>query len=192
MPTVLRVGPYRFFFYASDRREPPHIHVERDDKVAKFWLQPVRLERSAVSPGEKSIEFRSWSRKTLRHCWGVGMNTLNVESAEARAQQVKVTSDTLTVDLTDGRTISVPLAWFPRLLHASAAERNNWRFIANGEGIHWTDLDEDISVEGLLLGQQSHESHASLEKWLRRRQQKSPSRQKTPNKTLQPPSRARR
>ena len=46
MPTVLRVGPYRFFFYASDRREPLHIHVERDDKVAKFWLEPVRLERS--------------------------------------------------------------------------------------------------------------------------------------------------
>ena len=46
MPTVLRVGPYRFFFYASDRHEPPHIHVERDENVAKFWLSPVRLERS--------------------------------------------------------------------------------------------------------------------------------------------------
>ncbi len=46
MPTVLRVGPYRFFFYASDRDEPPHIHVERDDNVAKFWLDPVRLQRS--------------------------------------------------------------------------------------------------------------------------------------------------
>jgi hypothetical protein len=46
MPTVLRVGPYRFYFYASDRQEPPHVHVERDDKVAKFWLSPVRLERS--------------------------------------------------------------------------------------------------------------------------------------------------
>src|SRR5438132_13674909 len=117
------------------------------------------------------------------------MSTLKVELSEARAQHVKVTSDTITVDLTDGRTISVPLAWFPRLLHASAAERNNWRFIANGEGIHWTNLDEDISVEGLLHGQQSRESHASLEKWLRQR--KGPSRRKTP-KTLQPPSRARR
>ena len=89
------------------------------------------------------------------------MSTLKVEATEVRAQQVKVTSDTLTVDLTDGRTISVPLAWFPRLLHASPAERNNWRLIANGEGIHWTDLDEDISVEGLLHGQQSRESHGS-------------------------------
>jgi hypothetical protein len=47
MPTVLRVGPYRFFFYAGDRDEPPHVHVEREDKVAKFWLDPVRLHRSA-------------------------------------------------------------------------------------------------------------------------------------------------
>ena len=120
------------------------------------------------------------------------MSTLKVELTEARAQQVKVTSDTLSVDLTDGRTISVPLAWFPRLLYASAAERNTWRFIANGEGIHWTELDEDISVEGLLHGQQSRESHTSLEKWLQGRKRKSPSRRKTPNKTLQPPSRARR
>jgi hypothetical protein len=118
------------------------------------------------------------------------MSTLKVELTEARAQHVRVTSDTLTVDLTDGRTISVPLAWFPRLFHASSSERNNWRFIAKGEGIHWINLDEDISVEGLLHGQQSRESHASLEKWLRQR--KSPSRRKTPNKTLQPPSRARR
>ena len=118
------------------------------------------------------------------------MSTLKVELTEARAQHVKVTSDTLAVDLTDGRTISVPLAWFPRLLHASSAERNNWRFIANGEGIHWIDLDEDISVEGLLHGRQSRESQASLEKWLVSR--KRPSRRKTPNKTLQPPNRARR
>ena len=81
---------------------------------------------------------------------GAGMSTLKVEQTEARAQHVKVTPDTLTVDLTDGRTISVPLAWFPRLLHGSVAERNNWRFIAHGEGIHWIDLHENISVEGLL------------------------------------------
>jgi len=110
------------------------------------------------------------------------MSTLKVDAAEARAQQVKVTSDTLKVDLTDGRTISVPLAWFPRLLHGSIAERNNWRLIAQGEGIHWTDLDEDVSVEGLLLGQQSRESLASLEKWLHARNKRVSSRRKTPNK----------
>ena len=124
------------------------------------------------------------------------MSTLKVEQTEATAQHVKVTADTLTVDLTDGRTISVPLAWFPRLLHGSAAERNNWRFIARGEGIHWADLDEDISVEGLLHGQQSRESHASLQKWLRSRRGKGSSGQKTPNKGLPAPrtqkTRARR
>src|SRR5437667_118157 len=73
------------------------------------------------------------------------MSTLKAEQTEGRAQHVKVTADTLTVDLTDGRTISVPLAWFPRLVHGSVAERNNWRFIARGEGIHWIDLDEDDS-----------------------------------------------
>src|SRR5213592_842311 len=110
------------------------------------------------------------------------MSTLKVEQTEARALHVKVTADTLTVDLTDGRTISVPLAWFPRLLHGSVSERNNWRLIARGEGIHWIDLDEDISVEGLLHGHQSRESHESLEKWLQSRRGRASSGQKTPNK----------
>jgi hypothetical protein len=120
------------------------------------------------------------------------MSTLKVEATEARAQHVKVTVDTLTVDLVDGRTISVPLAWFPRLLHGSVSERNNWRLIAQGEGVHWTDLDEDISDEGLLLGQQSRESLASLEKWLHSRQKRSSSRRKTPNKGMQPAARKTR
>ncbi len=120
------------------------------------------------------------------------MSTLKVEQTEARAQHVRVTVDTLTVDLTDGRTISVPLAWFPRLLHGSVAERNNWRLIAHGEGIHWTDLDEDISVEGLLIGQQSRESQSSLEKWLRTRGVKGSLRQKTPIKGLQPTPRTQK
>jgi len=121
------------------------------------------------------------------------MSTLRVEQTEARAQHVKLTADSLTVDLTDGRTISVPLAWFPRLLHGSGAERKNWRLIAQGEGIHWTDLDEDISVEGLLHGQQSRESHASLENWLQGRRRTIPTRPKTHNTGLQPPvSRAKK
>ena len=98
------------------------------------------------------------------------MSTLKVEQTEARAQHVKVTADTLTVDLIDGRTISVPLAWFPRLLHGSISERNDWRLIARGEGIHWTALDEDISVESLLAGRKSGESQESFRHWLERRQ----------------------
>jgi hypothetical protein len=83
-----------------------------------------------------------------------------------KADNVVVTKDTLTVDLSDGRTISVPLAWFPRLLHATAKERKNWRIIGKGHGIHWEDLDEDISVENLLSGKASGESQPSFQDWL--------------------------
>jgi hypothetical protein len=88
---------------------------------------------------------------------------------EARAQRVVVTDDALIVDLVDGRTISVPLSWYPRLAYGSSAERSRWRFIGDGEGIHWPDLDEDISVEGLLAGRRSGESQRSLGKWLENR-----------------------
>jgi len=80
-----------------------------------------------------------------------------------------VTADTLVVDLVDGRTISVPVAWYPRLAHGTSAERAKWRFIGEGEGIHWPELDEDISIEGLLAGRPSGETQASLARWLERR-----------------------
>jgi hypothetical protein len=92
------------------------------------------------------------------------------EVGEARAQGVRVTEDSLIVDLVDGRTISVPLAWYPRLAHGTDAERSRWRFIGDGEGIHWPNLDEDISVEGLLAGRRSGETQASLRRWLESRQ----------------------
>lgn len=72
--------------------------------------------------------------------------------AGERVQDVRVTEDTLTVDLLDGRTIAVPLAWYPRLLHATPAQRDNWRVAGGGFGIHWPDIDEDLSTEGLLRG----------------------------------------
>ena len=82
---------------------------------------------------------------------------------------LSITEDDLTVDLPDGRKISVPVGWYPRLLHSNPIERVNWRLIQGGEGIHWPDLDEDISIESLILGQRSSESQASLERWLRGR-----------------------
>jgi len=97
------------------------------------------------------------------------MNTLTVELRLATAQYVEVTEDTLVVDFTDGRTASVPLAWYPRLLHASPDERANWRLIGDGEGIHWPDLDEDISIENILLWQPSQESQTSFKRWLQTR-----------------------
>jgi hypothetical protein len=92
------------------------------------------------------------------------------EIGEARAQRVRLTADSLIVDLVDGRTISVPLSWYPRLAHGTSEERSRWRFIGDGEGIHWQDLDEDISVEGLLAGRHSGETQASLKRWLDSRQ----------------------
>jgi hypothetical protein len=94
------------------------------------------------------------------------MNTLPIEIQAAKAQHVAVTDEALTVDLTDGRTLSVPLAWYPRLLHGTPTERNHWDLIGDGEGIHWPELDEDLSVEGLLLGRPSGESQRSFRRWL--------------------------
>jgi hypothetical protein len=85
--------------------------------------------------------------------------------------EVIVTDDTLSVDLADGRSISAPLAWYPRLVHGTLPERQNRRLIGRGGGINWPDLDEDISVENLLAGQPSGESQASLQAWLSARHQ---------------------
>jgi Protein of unknown function (DUF2442) len=82
------------------------------------------------------------------------------------ARHVVVSDDSLTVELFDGRSLSVPLAWYPRLLHGTASERDHWRLIGQGQGIHWPDLDEDVSVDGLLKGHRSGESQVSLKRWL--------------------------
>ncbi len=97
------------------------------------------------------------------------MATSTVEMEVPLAQGVTVTPDTIRVELSDGRTISVPLAWFPRLVHGSPTERGHWRLIGCGEGIHWDDLDEDLSVEGLLAGRPSGESQSSFSRWLAKR-----------------------
>lgn len=85
------------------------------------------------------------------------------------ARRVTCSGDALTVELADGRTLSVPLSWYPRLLHGLPAERSNWELIGEGDGIHWPDLDEDVSVEGLLAGRRSGETKRSLERWLAKR-----------------------
>ncbi len=94
------------------------------------------------------------------------MTSSALESETPAATAVAVTDDTLNVELSDGRSIAIPLEWYPRLLHATPAERKNWRLIGKGHGIHWEDIDEDISVEGLLAGKPSGESQASFKKWL--------------------------
>lgn len=96
------------------------------------------------------------------------MSTLVLE-IEPVAVKVAVTDDDLTIDLADGRRIVVPLAWYPRLLDASTAERENWQLLGDGYAIEWPDLDEHIGVEGLLAGRQSGESQRSLQRWLAER-----------------------
>jgi hypothetical protein len=94
-----------------------------------------------------------------------------VTLALPKVVNVIVTDDTLSVDLEDGRTISIPIVWYPRLAHGTPEERANFQISSAGYGIHWPDIDEDIGVEGLLLGKKSTESPASFERWLRRRKQ---------------------
>src|SRR5690606_22282618 len=93
------------------------------------------------------------------------MTTSTQATETVTAKDVKVSSDALIVALQDGRTVSVPLDWYPRLAAGRPAERRNWEFIGRGTGIHWPDLDADISIEGLLLGRRSGESAASLQRW---------------------------
>ncbi len=87
----------------------------------------------------------------------------------AKARDVILSKDSLTVQLTDGRSVSVPLEWYPRLWHGTPSERNNWRLISEGEGIHWSDLDEDVHVDHLVQGKPSDESFRSLKRWLEER-----------------------
>ena len=97
------------------------------------------------------------------------MSTSATEIRHAVAKDVEVTRDELKVVLDDGRTITAPIAWYPRLLHGTSRERARWRLVGGGSGIHWEALDEDVSVEGLLAGSPSSESQASFARWLERR-----------------------
>ena len=113
------------------------------------------------------------------------MTSSAIDETPVPVQDVRVTNKMLEVVLRDGRTLSVPLEWYPRLAHGSPTERQRWRLIGEGIGIHWPDLDEDISIAGLLAGLPSGESASSLKQWLA-------SRRRPPHKALQPSSRARR
>jgi hypothetical protein len=113
------------------------------------------------------------------------MTSSTIDETPVPVQDVRLTSKALEVVLRDGRTLSVPLDWYPRLVHGSPRERQRWRLISGGIGIHWPDLDEDISISGLLAGLPSGESAKSLKQWLA-------SRRRSPKKALQPSSRARR
>ncbi|MBI4531625.1 MAG: DUF2442 domain-containing protein [Candidatus Latescibacteria bacterium] len=98
------------------------------------------------------------------------MNSSNVNKQEPHAQQVSVSEEALIVDLVDGRTVSVPLIWYPRLWYGSSEEREHVEIFGDGRYLHWPDLDEDLTVAGLVEGHRSGESPRSLKKWLESRQ----------------------
>jgi len=97
------------------------------------------------------------------------MTTLTLE-AEPAVQKLRVNVKQLIVELADGRTLTVPLAWYPRLVHATPVERAHWELLGDGYAIEWPDLDEHIGIEGLLAGRRSGESQQSFAQWLRARQ----------------------
>ena len=102
------------------------------------------------------------------------MSSSQIDTPVVAATSVLLTDDTLTANLVDGRVISVPLDWYPRLLHATSDERGRWELQADGRHIHWPHIDEDLSIEGLLAGRASGESESSLQKWLEARNNKQP------------------
>jgi uncharacterized protein DUF2442 len=93
------------------------------------------------------------------------MSSSPVGTPDALAVRIEVSEDTLSVELSDGRTIAAPVAWYPRLAHATTEERASWRLIGGGSGIHWPAVDEDVSVANLLSGQPSAESQSSFKRW---------------------------
>lgn len=151
MPTVHREDGFRFYFYSHEPNEPAHVHVDRAGASAKLWLRPVAVaanlgfnarELRSSSVARATIEFDS-----LRH----GM-TISAARADTRVKDVEVSDTHLIVALVDGRTISVPLSWFPRLRDATPTQRAHWQLAGSGYGIHWPEIDEDLSTEGLLRG----------------------------------------
>ena len=101
-----------------------------------------------------------------------GMTTLVIDESSLRAVRAQLTDEALVVDLADGRSVSVPLVWYPRLVRASMKERQQFRLIGSGEGIHWELLDEDVSVEGIVAGRRSMESAESFRRWLEDRKER--------------------
>jgi hypothetical protein len=151
MPTILRADGFRIYFYSHEPGEPPHVHIDRGGSTAKVWLESVGIASNAGFPARELADVLRLV--TSRRSWRRGMAFLTqAETADIRVRDVLTTQDELSVALMDGRTIIVPLAWYPRLADATPEQRARWEISGAGYGIHWPDLDEDVSTEGLLRG----------------------------------------
>src|SRR6266851_9961410 len=149
MPEVVRVHGFRFFFFSREGREPRHVHVEQAERTPSFSWSRLSLRSRAGFALPSCARFTLSLNKTSRRLSLPWMSTL-ASKPVADAVDVSCTDDELVVTLADGRRVSAPLEWFPRLLHATPAQRAKWRLIGHSIGIHWEDTDEDISVRTLL------------------------------------------
>lgn len=123
--------------------------MERDKNVAKIWLTPIRVQSTGGFRLSKINRILMVTEENWKRYCAVGTNTVAIDLQNIRIEDVEVS---------DGRSLRVPLAWYPRLYYGTPVERGNWRFIGQGIGIHWSELNEDLSVEGLLLGKKPTES----------------------------------
>lgn len=162
MPTLLRWNGYRFFFYAADGDEPPHVHVAKGEHEAKVWLSgcsvAINLGFPPVTLGTRFGRFA----RSAAPSWRFGMTILQIEVEDARPVAAECDDRHLTVTLADGRVLQAPLWWYPRLLTASPDRRAVIEL--SPLGVHWPEIDEDISVASILRGAKApgaREPHAS-------------------------------
>ena len=148
LPTVLRVGLYRFYFYSHEPNEPPHVHIDRDGFSAKFWLKKVVLAANLGFAKKELNALHELVKEHQQHLLGRWNEYFRAHKIDERVEAVHFTRYALVVDLMDGRSISVPLNWYPRLLKATPKQRALWEICGGGYGIHWPALDEDLSTEG--------------------------------------------
>ena len=152
MPAILKWHGYRFFFFSDEGKEPPHIHVAKDGRMAKFWLEDCKL---AYNDYFKDNEVRRLRKVVLENqerfleAWN--------EYEKENIKNITFNRDSIVLHFSDGRKVFAPLVFYPRLLHGTAKQRGNWEIIGAGRGIHWPDLDEDLSIDGLLHGRPSVE-----------------------------------
>ena len=151
MPTVKSIeGPYRVFFYSFDCNEPKHVHIRRERKTCKFWLEPVVLASNEGFAPQELNRVRQLILQNVQKIMEAGEST--VEKNEPRITSIEVSDDSITAQLVDGRMISVPVVWSWRLANATPEQRNNFEILGSGQGVHWPDIDEDISARGMLEG----------------------------------------
>jgi hypothetical protein len=162
MPLAFRYKGYRFFFFSNEGnpREPLHVHVRKGERLAKFWIEPevFLVESHGFTSGELTM-LTGIIEEKKNSSGGIGMNFL----VKPFAKKVTFDKSNMWVELEDGRVLGVPLAYFPRLAHATRKQKTKYLISGGGRGLHWEDIDEDISVEYLVLGigDKTHSAKAS-------------------------------